>query len=109
MHVQIKTDSDKYLVKDVLVFGKSWSIEKMFNDTEIQNLVSNCYPKPVPRLQSSKRSGEEKKSLCLYPKITQGGQREDSDHRELNPSMTKVWYHGNGPSRASLSLAADKC
>lgn len=62
MCVEIKTDSDKYLVKDVLVFGKSWSIEKMFNDAEIQNLVSNCYPKPVPRLQSSKRREEEKMS-----------------------------------------------
>lgn len=49
------TDSDTYLVKDVLMFGKSWSIEQMFNDAEIQNLVSNCYPKPMPRLQSSER------------------------------------------------------
>lgn len=75
MHVQIRADSDKYLVKDVLVFGKSWSIEKMFDGAEIQNLVSNCYPKPVPRLQSRKRTGEEKKSLCLYPKMPQGGHR----------------------------------
>lgn len=75
MLVEIRTDTDKYLVKDVLVFGKSWSIEKMFDDAEIQNLVPNGHPKPVPRLQSSKRRGEEKKSLCLYPKMPQRGHR----------------------------------
>lgn len=73
MLVEIRTDTDKYLVKDVLVFGKSWSIEKMFDDAEIQNLVPNGYPKPVPRLQSSKRKGEEKKNLCLYLKMPQRG------------------------------------
>jgi len=59
----------------MLMFGKSWSIEQMFNDAEIQNLVSNRYPEPVPRLQSSERGEEEKKSLCLYPKILQRGHR----------------------------------
>lgn len=53
----------------MLMFGKSWSIEQMFNDAEIQNLVSNCDPKSVSGLQSSKRRAAKKKSLCLYPKI----------------------------------------
>lgn len=89
MHVEIRTDPDKYLVKDVLVFGKSWSIEKMFNDAEIQNLVSNCYPKPVPRLQSSKRRGEEKKSLCLYPKMPQRGHRGRQWPQRAEPIQDK--------------------
>ena len=63
----ITTDSDKYLVKDMLMFGKSWSIEQMLNDTEIQNLVSNRYPEPVPRLQSSKRRGGREEKFILVP------------------------------------------
>lgn len=41
---------DKYLVKDILVLGKGWSTEQVFNSTEIQYLVSNCHPNSVPRL-----------------------------------------------------------
>lgn len=59
--------TDKYLVKDMLVFGKSWSIEQMFDDTEIQYLVSNRYPEPVPRLQSSERSGGREEEFVLVP------------------------------------------
>lgn len=54
---KLEQQTDKYLVKDMLVFGKSWSIEQMFNDAEIQNLVSNRYPEPVPRLKTSEKSG----------------------------------------------------
>lgn len=56
----------------MLMFGKSWSFEQMFNDAEVQNLVSNRYPEPVPRLQSSERRKEEK-SLGLYSQILQMG------------------------------------
>lgn len=61
------TDSDKYLVKDMLMFGKSWSIEQMFNDTQIQNLVSNRYPEPVPGLQSSERRWGREEKFMLVP------------------------------------------
>lgn len=83
MCVEIRTtDCDKYLVKDMLMFGKSWSIEEMFNDAEIQNLVSNRYPEPVPRLQSSKRrGGEEKKGLYLHLQILQRVHGEVTDRR----------------------------
>lgn len=99
MLVEIRTDTDKYLVKDVLVFGKSWSIEKMFDDAEIQNLVPNGHPKPVPRLQSSKRRGKRRRAYVSTQKCPKEAIGEDNDHREFNPSRTKVWYHSNGPSR----------
>lgn len=69
---KLEHQTDKYLVKDMLMFGKSWSFEQMFNDAEVQNLVSNRYPEPVPRLQSSERRKEEK-SLGLYSQILQTG------------------------------------
>lgn len=74
MCVELRTtDSVKYLVKDILMFGKSWSIEQMFNDAEIQNLVSNRYPEPVPGLQSSERKGRREKRLYVYTKILRRG------------------------------------
>lgn len=96
-------DSDKYLVKDMLMFGKSWSIEQMFNDTEIQNLVSNRYPEPVPRLQSSEKRGRKRRRVyaCSSHKSSKKGMGEDGDHREFNPSGTRVWYHSNSPLKAS--------
>lgn len=55
------------------------------------------------------RGGRKRRVYVCTQKCPKEGMGEDSDQREFNPSRTKVWYHSNGPSRASLRLAAEKC
>lgn len=78
----------------MLVFGKSWSIEQMLDDAEIQNLVSNRYPNPVPRLQSNE-SGEKRRIYACTQKSSKEGMGKCSDHRELDPSGTGAQCHSH--------------
>lgn len=39
-------DTASYLIKDMLVFGKDRSSEEVFNDTEVQNLVTDGHTNP---------------------------------------------------------------
>lgn len=88
-----KQETDKYLLKDMLVFGKSWSIEQMLNDAEIQNLVSNRYPNPVPRLQSGESRGKRRRIYACTQKSSKEGVGECSGHRELDPSGPGAQCH----------------
>lgn len=56
--------------------------------------------------KAARGGGKRRRVYVCTQKCPKEGIGEDSDHRELNPSRTKVWYHSNGPSRASLSLPA---
>lgn len=59
--------------------------------------------------KAARGGGKRRRVHACTQKCPREGIGEDSDHRGFNPSRTKVWYHSNGPPRASLSLAAEKC
>lgn len=54
----------KYLVEDMRMFWKDWSIKQVLNSTEIQHLVANGYSNPVLGLQ-----GKAKKPWMLTLKL----------------------------------------